>query len=357
MSQFAWVAVDDASPILGDARPREISKLLKKDPFWHQLYRGWLLQNAQAPEDIQAFDFLASGGTADKAYTKSWMTQLDSYFDGFVTDVGTLKDALHDDPDAVRTSRAEHREAIDQGMSSRENQELTPVDTTNPMEDPDTMKMYVARSLGLNRNWNELSEQERMDALTLAAGESVGTASPGTQVQFQPGDLDPGTAGSTDVTTGIITISQTEFSAGHLDSETVNTMYHESEHVEQLAVARNFDPTQPRPLTQDQARAETMRYEIIDNLGDSNTPGTTMWAESGGTYEDYRALEIERQAHQAGDAAGRMYERVGAVHSELESVMAERRAQYDEAAEELNRQAEQRHSLGEQGEYEAETEE
>ena len=103
MAGFPWAdGVADPAQILGDARPRDVKSLLKKGGVWVALYRGWL--EANSPDDVRALDFLVQGGTADKAYTKSWIDHLDGSFDAFVTAVGSLKAQLHHETDAVYTS-------------------------------------------------------------------------------------------------------------------------------------------------------------------------------------------------------------------------------------------------------------
>ena len=91
---LSWVPDVNTGSILGDSRPDGVEALLKKsNRVWRDLYRAWLA--ARAPqENLQAFDFVASGGTADKNLRKQWVKTLDAGFGPFVSEVGELKDFI-----------------------------------------------------------------------------------------------------------------------------------------------------------------------------------------------------------------------------------------------------------------------
>lgn len=93
---FAWVTVDDASGILGSARPKDVAGLLKKSSLWHQLYSGWLA--TYHPNLSAGWDYLSRVGGRPKLQGRkeydAWVAALDHDFDAFYAAVGRVKEAL-----------------------------------------------------------------------------------------------------------------------------------------------------------------------------------------------------------------------------------------------------------------------
>jgi hypothetical protein len=92
--EFPWVK-EDATGILGSARPRDLAGLLKKKPgLWHDLYLGWLDHHHEGHAD--GFRFVRRGRSAveDRTLWDQWAAALGYHFPAFVTDIGKLKQAL-----------------------------------------------------------------------------------------------------------------------------------------------------------------------------------------------------------------------------------------------------------------------
>ena len=262
-----------------------------------------------------------------------------------------LYEPTAEDPNAAlegvaRLFPSEARMALDAQLHARDNQELQPIDTDNPMEDPGVMKDYVSRTLRARETWDDAGdpgdavsiEERRRAMVTGAAGHAASQAHPGLNVEYVTEDRTPGmeitdgVAGMTNPWTGQVLSDPSGFADAELTGDTVNTVYHETTHAEQVALVRDVS-AQGGAVTD---REVDINYEMNINLGTSIVnpePDTTMWVEShaGQSAADdvaYRALRAEREAWAAGDAAGRMYNRVSAVHDELrEHFDARERAQ------------------------------
>ncbi len=92
---FAWVQVD-ASGILGSARPKDVTGLLKKPALWHELYAGWLA--VHHPAYSGGWDYLAHAGGRPRLHGRKeydqWVAVLDADFVAFLAAIGRLKAAL-----------------------------------------------------------------------------------------------------------------------------------------------------------------------------------------------------------------------------------------------------------------------
>lgn len=216
-------------------------------------------------------------------------------------------------------------------------------DDANPMEDPATMKMYVARMLRARRDWDSLTPEQRFNAHKSAALEAGLAANDALDVAYELGGLPEGTAGLTtpDFTDGSTTIrvSRSEYEAPFLGSDLVDTQYHETVHAEQTRVSYEVEEgLNINPTTRE---LEQHRY----NQGDMAAYTNEVEADPQGRRDEYMALPVEREAFGAGEAAGRMFARMGDLHDELEEVMGDRRRQLDKDAQAVSDRV-NRHLLG-----------
>ena len=62
---FPWLTGDPAE-ILGDARPRTTSELLKKRPVWHALFKDWLRRHNESY--VASFESLTGGAAQVTEY-------------------------------------------------------------------------------------------------------------------------------------------------------------------------------------------------------------------------------------------------------------------------------------------------
>jgi hypothetical protein len=93
---FEWVKVDDASGILGSARPENMAGLLKKPRVWHELYAGWLA--TYHANLTVGWEFVERTGGRPRVHGRAdydgWIAALDRDFPAFYNAVGRLKKEL-----------------------------------------------------------------------------------------------------------------------------------------------------------------------------------------------------------------------------------------------------------------------
>jgi hypothetical protein len=204
----------------------------------------------------------------------------------------------------------------------------------NPSDDPsllneDNKHYYTARALGVRRGMREgtMDGDEPFDTLSGVVGgqlDDIGVRVPNYSTDTQYGEGEGATQHNDDGTS-TIALSTDDFAGPELGREAVSALYHESVHAEQWSLASDvLDGTNTNPNDRESRLGEefdlandSMRGQIQGEAGD-----------------DYRRLPTEQEAYQADGDVGAMYERVGAMHDELEARTAGTRERLDAEAEE-----------------------